>query len=58
MVRLLLQLGALMLSSPPDTQHQPFVVSGETHGSSAIISEAAGSGRPPEPASVSSVTSS
>jgi len=47
-----------MLSSPPDTQHQPFVVSGETHGSSAIISEAAGSGRPPEPASVSSVTSS
>ena len=45
-----------MLSNPPDSQHQPFVVSGETHDGSAIISKAAGSGIPPSPASVSSVT--
>ena len=49
---------SVMLPSPPDTQHQAFVMSGQTHDSSAIISEAAGSGRPPSPASVSSVTSS
>jgi len=49
---------SVMLPSPPDTQHQTFVVSGQTHDSSAIISEAGGSGRPPSPASVSSVTSS
>jgi hypothetical protein len=49
---------SVMLLSPPDTQHQTFVASGETPDSSTIISEAAGSGRPPSPASVSSVTSS
>lgn len=49
---------SVMLPSPPDTQHRTLVVSGQTHDSSAIISEAAGSGRPPSPASVSSVTSS
>ena len=49
---------SVVLPSPPDTQHQPFVVSGQMHDSSAIISEGAGSGRPPSPASVSSVTSS
>lgn len=49
---------SVMLPSPPDIQHQAFVASGHTHDSSAIISEAAGSGRPPSPASVSSVTSS
>ena len=49
---------SVMLPSPPDTQHQTFIVSYQTHDSSAVISEAAGSGRPPSPASVSSVTSS
>jgi len=49
---------SVTLPSPPDTQHQILVVSGQTHDSSAIISEAAGIGRPPSPASVSSVTSS
>ena len=49
---------SVMLPSPPDTQHQALVVSGETPDGSAIINETAGSGRPPSPASVSSVTSS
>jgi len=49
---------SVVLPSPPDTHHQTFVVSVQTPDSSAIISEAAGSGRHPSPASVCSVTSS
>jgi hypothetical protein len=49
---------SVMLPSSPDTQHQPFVASGQTHDSSAIVSEAAGSGRPTSTASVCSVKTS
>jgi hypothetical protein len=48
----------MMVPSPADTQYQTHILSGQNQDSSAIVTEAVGSGRAPSPASVSSVTSS
>jgi hypothetical protein len=54
----ILARSSVMLPNQHDTQHQTLIVSGQTRDSATIISEAAGSRRPPSPSSVSSVTSS